>query len=383
MIPKRVVLFSMLAGLAGAALPVLAELPVDTITVSSLPAAHPYRLYFSDVALPHISDGRLTVIDGRNFKVEGIVSTGAFAQTTLSPDRSELYVMTTYYTKLNRGVRTEEILVYDAKTLALKAELPYPARHAQALPYLGTLRTSGDGRFIIVQNATPATSVGIVDRQSGKMVSEIPTPGCFIVYPAQTTNRVSTLCGDGTMLTISLDEQGNLLGKKKTAKFFDPDEDALFSPATQDGDTYHFVTYKGNVVSINVAGETAVPEKAWPLALPSEAKQNWRPGGTQPVALHKDSGTLYVGMHPKGIEGSHKSPAQEIWVFDLKAKARVARVKTPHATGLAVSQGETPRLFAFNTEGASISAFDGGRKLKMLGIVGKGFGDTPTQMEVQ
>ena len=383
MIPKRVVLFSMLAGLAGAAFPALAELPVDTISVSSLPDAHPYRLYFSDVALPHISDGKLTVIDGRNFKVEGMVSTGAFAQSTLSPDRAELYVMTTYYTKLNRGVRSEEILVYDAKTLALKAELPYPARHAQALPYLGTLRTSADGRFIIVQNATPATSVSIVDRQSGKMVSEIPTPGCFIVYPAQTTNRVSTLCGDGTMLTISLDEQGNLLGKKKTAKFFDPDEDALFSPAAQDGDTYHFISYKGNVVSINVAGETAVPEKAWPLALASEAKQNWRPGGYQPATLHKASGTLYVGFHAKAYEGSHKNPAQEIWVYDLKAKTRLDRVKTPHATGLAVSQGDAPRLFAFNTDGASITAFDGGRKLKHVGMAGKGFGDTPTQMEVQ
>ena len=382
MIPKRVVLFSMLAGLAGAATPAFAELPVDTISVSSLPAAHPYRLYFTDVALPHISDGKLTVIDGRNLKVEGMVSTGAFAQSTLSPDRSELYVMTTYYTKLNRGVRSEEILVYDARTLALKEELPYPARHAQALPYVGTLRTSGDGRFIIVQNATPATSVGIVDRQSGKMVSEIPTPGCFIVYPAQTTNRFSTLCGDGTMLTITLDDQGNPIGKKKTAKFFDPDEDALFSPAAQDGDNYHFVTYKGNVVSINVAGEIAVPEKAWPLALPSEAKQNWRPGGSQPVALHKDSGTLYVGLHPKAFEGSHKSPAHEIWVYDMKAKARVARVKTPHAIGLATSQGPAPRVFAFNAEGASITAFEGVRQLKRVGA-GKGYGDTPTQMEVQ
>lgn len=382
MIPKRVVVFSLLAGLGGAVAPAVAELPVDTITVSSLPAAHPYRLYFTDVALPHISDGKLTVIDGRDFRVEGMVSTGAFAQTTLSPDRSELYVVTTYYTKLNRGERSEEILVYDAKTLALKAELPYPARHAQALPYRGTLRTTADGRFIIVQNATPATSVSIVERQSGKMVSEIPTPGCYIVYPAQTTNRVSTLCGDGTMLTISLDDQGKPVGKKKSAKFFDPDQDALFSSAVQDGDNYHFVSYKGKVVSINVAGESAVVEKAWPLALPAEAKQNWRPGGYQPAALHQDSGTLYVAVHGKGFEGSHKNPAQEIWVYDLKAKTRVARVKTPHAIGLVVSQGDAPRLFAFNAEGASVTAFDGGRRLKNVGA-GKGYGDTPTQMEVQ
>lgn len=382
MIPKRVVPFSLLVALAGTALPSLAELPVEQVKVASLPAAHPYRLYYTDVALPHIPDGKLTVIDGRTLKVEGMVSTGMFAQSTLAPDRSEIYVMTTYYTKLNRGERSEEILVYDARTLALKAEIPYPSRHAQALPYVGTLRTSGDGRFILVQNATPATSVSIVSRQAGKLVAEVPTPGCYIVYPARSSNRFSTLCGDGTMLTVTLDDEGNPVSKKKTAKFFDPDEDALFVSAAQDGDNYHFVSFKGNVVSVNVAGETAVPDKPWPLAAATEAKQGWRPGGYQPVALHQGSGTLYVGVHPKGKEGSHKDPAREIWVYDLKAKSRVARVKTPHATGLAVSQGEAPRVFAFDTEKAAIMAFDGGRKLKQVVAAG-GFGDTPTQLEVQ
>lgn len=382
MIPKRALLLTLLAALGAAAQPAQAELPVEKITVGSLPPAHPYRLYYTDVSLFHIPDGKMTVIDGRNLKVEGIVHTGMFAQSTLSPDRSEIYVVTTYYTKLNRGERFEEILVYDANTLALKAEIPYPARHAQALPYRGTLRTSGDGRFILVQNATPATSVSIVNRQTGKHVAEVPTPGCYIVYPAQTANRFSTLCGDGTMLTVSLDDEGNPTTKKKTAKFFDPDEDALFVSAAQDGDTYHFVSFKGNVVSVNVGGEVATVDKPWPLGLPAEAKQAWRPGGYQPVALHKDSGTLYVGMHAKAYEGSHKNPAEEIWVVDVKSKARLARVKTPHATGLAVSQGEAPRLFAFNTEGASITAFDGGRKLKKTAAA-IGFGDTPTQMEVQ
>lgn len=382
MVSKRVVLFSLFAAMGGLALPAAAELPVDQITVGALPAAHPYRLYYTDVALPHLADGKLTVIDGRNLKVEGMVSTGMFAQSTLSPDRSEIYVMTTYYTKLNRGVRSEEILVYDAKTLALKAEIPYAAHHAQALPYRGTLRTTGDGRFILVQNATPAISVSVVNRQSGKQVTEIQTPGCYIVFPAQSANRFSTLCGDGTMLTISLDDEGNPVSKKKTARFFDPDEDALFVSAAQEGDNYHFVSFKGKAVTVNVGGDTAVVGTPWSLLAPADAKQGWRPGGYQPVALHQASGTLYVGVHPKGKEGSHKNPAQEIWVYDLQSKARVARVKTPHATGLAVSQGAAPRLFAFDTEKAAITAFDGGRQLKEVAAA-RGFGDTPTQLEVQ
>lgn len=380
---KRLMFFSLLAAaLGGSALPVQAELPVEQVTVAKMPPAHPYRLYFADVSLFHIPDGKMTVIDGRNLKVESIISTGMFAQSSVSNDRSEIYVVTTFFSKLNHGDRSEWILVYDTNTMKLKAEIPYPAHHTQALPYIGTMRPSGDGKFIYVQNATPATSISIVNRETGQHVTEVPTPGCYIVYPAQTTRRVSTLCGDGTMLTITHDEEGKLVGKKKTAKFFDPDGDALFVSAAQDGDNYHFVSFMGNVVSANVAGESAVVQPTWALGTAADVKGGWRPGGYQPVALHKASGTLYVGVHPKGKEGSHKDPAKEIWAYDLATKARVARVKTDDATGLATSQGVDPRLFAFDTAKASVTAFTGLRRLKKAGSA-LGFGDTPTQMEVQ
>ncbi len=360
-----------------------AELAVETVTtLEKLPTAHPYRLYYTDVALPHLSDGKMVIIDGRTLKIEGMVSTGSFAQTTVSPDRSEIYVATTYYTKLNRGDRFEEILVYDANTLALKAEIPYPARHSQSLPYLATLRTSGDGRFILVQNVTPATSIGIVDRQREKMVAEIQTPGCFGIYPAQNALRVSTLCGDGTMLTISLDEQGQPAGKQKSSQFFDPDGDALFVAPAQDGDLYHFASFKGDIVSVNVGGEVARPVDRWSMVSAADKKKGWRPSGFQPIALHAASGTLYAGLHSKGYEGSHKDPMQEIWVFDVASKKRVARNKTPAAFGLAVSKGNDPRLFAYNTEHSSIIVFGGGRKLKKVAEKA-GFGDTPSQLETQ
>jgi methylamine dehydrogenase heavy chain len=370
------------AWLAGAAGIASAELPVEKIGVSSLPAASPYRLYLTDVAISHLPDGRMLVIDGRKLKVEGMVSTGMFGQTTLSPDRSEIYAITTYYSKLNRGERIEEIDVYDGQTLKLKEEIPYAKRHAQALSYRGTLRTSGDGRFILVQNATPATSVSVVERQSGKLVSEVQTPGCYIVYPAQSSNRFATLCGDGTMLTVSLDHDGNVIGKKKSGKLFDADVDPLFVGAAQAGDDSHFVSFHGKVQTINVAGETAVSGQPWSLLGKADEKKGWRPGGYQPLAVHVASGTLYVGMHPHGKEGSHKDPAKEIWAYDLAGKRRVGRTATPEATGLAVSQGAQPRLFAYDTAKAAITAFDGGRQLKKVAS-GAGFGDTPTQLEVQ
>ena len=381
MIPKRIALLTVLVALGGN-LTAHAELPLDKITVERMPAPHPYRLYFTDINIPSMLSGKMTIIDGKSLKVEGMVATGAFSQTAVSPDRSEIYVVTTYYTKGYRGDRSEEVIVYDASTLNVKADIPYPARHAQALPYRGTMRTSGDGRFLFIQNATPATSIGVVDLKSQKMVSEIATPGCYNVYPAQTASRVSTLCGDGTMLTVSLDSDGKPTGKQKSVRFFDPDEDALFVSAAQQDDLYHFVSFKGNAVTVDLSGEIAKAGKQWSLVGAKGAKGGWRPGGYQPVALHQDSGTLYVGMHPKGVEGSHKDPAHEVWVYDLKTQRLVARNKVLHSTGLAVSQGKAPRLFAFDTDKAQIAAYDGGSKLKLADVKG-GFGFTPTLLEAQ
>ena len=74
-----------------------------------------------------------------------------------------------------------------------KAEISVPNKHAQSMPYRGSVRTSADGRFVYLQNATPAQSV---------------------------SNRFSTLCGDGTMLTVTLDDNGQPVDRQKSDKFF-------------------------------------------------------------------------------------------------------------------------------------------------------------------
>jgi methylamine dehydrogenase heavy chain len=360
------------------------ELPVDRITVSNLPPATPYRVYLNDAAFPHIIDGKLFIIDGERLKLEGMLSTAYVAHTALSPDRSEIYTATTYYARLNRGERFDQIDVYDAITLKLKAEIPLPGKRALALAYKGLIRSSANGRFIFVQNATPATSVSVVDRQAGKFVTEVPTPGCWAIYtPATVSDRFSSLCGDGTMLTVVLDEKGNAVGRKKSAPFFDPDDDALFISGEQSGDRFFFASFKGRVQPVDIGGDVAVPAPAWRLV--PATSSTWRPGGYQLMALHEKSGTLFVGMHKKGGEGSHKSPADEIWTFDLATGKRIARTPAPGTTTMAVTQGNAPRLLAFDGTKAMLNAFSAtpskGR-MKRLGSGGP-FGETPTLMDTQ
>ncbi len=374
------------AGIAAGAAPVTAELPIDRITVSNLPAATPYRLYLNDAAFPHIIDGKLLIIDGETLKLQGMVATAYVAFTALSRDRSEIFVATTYYARLNRGERFDQIDVYDAKTLKLKTEIALPNKRALALPYKGLIRTSANGRFIFVQNATPATSVSIVDRSTGKFVTEAPTPGCWSVYtPASVSDRFSTLCGDGTMLTVLLDDKGNVIGRKKSAPFFDADDDALFISGEQSGDRFYFASYKGYLQPVNIGGDVAVVLPRWSLLSSADAKGQWRPGGYQLMALHEKSGMLYVGMHRKGAEGSHKNPADEVWAFDLATQKRVARAKAAGTTTLAVTQGDAPRLMAFDGTKGMINAWNATPRKGRLKFMSSGgpFGETPTLMDTQ
>jgi methylamine dehydrogenase heavy chain len=381
--PARTISRLALAYAAALALPALAELPVERVGVATVPAANPYRLYLSDMVISHFIDARLIIVDGESLKVLGNVGTALTGHSTLSPDRSEILVSTAYFTKLNRGERIGELDIYDATTLKLKAEIPVPPKHAQSMPYRGSIRTSADGHFVYMQNATPATSVTVVDRTAGKFVAEIPTPGCWMIYPPQSSsNRFSTLCGDGTMLTITLDAEGKPLDKKKSAKFFDPDADALFVAGEQMGDDYLFVSFKGNIQAVNVGGDVAVADKPWTLLTAADQKAGWRPGGYQPMALQQKSSRLYVGMHPKGREGSHKDPAKEIWAFDLATKKRVARVPGLHSTVLAASRGDAPKLYAMSTEKQTIAVFDAGSKLKHLTTAGP-YGEYVTQVDTQ
>jgi methylamine dehydrogenase heavy chain len=147
---------------------------------------------------------------------------------------------------------------------------------------------------------------------------------------------------------VTLDADGKVAAQRRTPKFFDPDADPIFIHAEYDGDRAHFVSFKGMVHTVNLAGEQPSFSTPWPMVQGADGKKHWRPGGYQPIALHVQSGRLYVGMHPDGKEGSHKEPAREIWVFDMAKKSRVARVPGSMSIALAITRSDKPLLFGID-----------------------------------
>ncbi|HEY0878262.1 MAG TPA: amine dehydrogenase large subunit [Zeimonas sp.] len=336
-------------------------------TVVTPPAAGPTRAYVSDIAIQHIVDGRLHVVDVDAARYIGQIPLAYAGQAVVSPDRKRIYVSTTYYPRLWRGTRADVIDIWDAQTLAHTGEIPIPERRAQALNYKGLLTVSSDSHWLFVQNATPASSVSVVDLRARRLASEVATSGCWLALPVPSRpNRFATLCGDGTIETITLDERGALASRSRSRPFFDPDVDPVFVHAERIGDRFFFVSYLGKVHEVDLGADTPRATGNWSMLDAEDARKAWRPGGYQLLAIHAKSGRLYVLMHPDGQEGSHKNPAAEIWAFDLATKKRVARIPGNNAISVAAIQEGAPRLVALDAMTMGLVLIDAGEKPRVL-----------------
>jgi methylamine dehydrogenase heavy chain len=376
--------WALCAALAASAGFARADLPVEELKGGTrLPPATPHRLYVMDAVFNHLVDSRVNIYDGDAMRFLGMVPTSFNGHMTVSADGRNIYVMTTYYERLNRGKRTDLIEAWDAETLTPKYEVPIPQKRTQALNYRNYLQQSTDGGLLFVQNATPAASVTVVDLNTRQFVDEITaTAGCWsiVVLPSRPRSFAS-ICGDGALLTVDLDAAGKPAGQQRSQPMFDPEKDPIFTHTENLGSTFYFVSYNGNVYSADFSGQDAVFGKPWSLLDASGKDQAWRPGGYNLLAVNQAAKRLYVGMHPNGAEGSHKTPASEIWVYDLDTRKRLARVPGRNALSMSVSQDASPRLYTL--DGGNVNIYDAAPAVPVLKGTIEAAGETALQVEPQ
>lgn len=358
-----------------------AQLPVETITMEPLKAADANRIYLSDPTMPHLPDGRLHVVDGTTMSYLGMIGTGFAGFSVLSPDRKAIYVATTYMSRLQRGARTDVVEVYGTDDMALRYEIEIPPRRAQGLAIKALSAVTADSRFLLIQNATPATSVTVIDLQQRRVTSEPANPGCWGVIPwPSPANRFSTICGDGTIATFELDAEGKAGSPTVSKPFFNPDKDPVFMHYELVGDELVMVSYHGAVYTVQLAGAAPTPREPWSFIDAAAKKQRWAPGGMALFAVDPDTRRLYVGMHDQQAEGSHKNPAKQLWVIDLTGKKLVARVPGDMALSMAMTRGKPRRLYVLNAENRliAIDTASPGKRRKRSDPVG----ETPVYLEL-
>ena len=320
--------------------------------IETLPEKWPANwIIAQDVAFFHMSDGKFIVLDiaedepAAQFK--GMFNGSKIANFAQSTTRPEMYIVETFLSRGQRGERTDVLTIIDKKTLAPVAEVIVPPKRMSVMPTQYALQLTDNESKALVFNLTPATSVSVVDLDKRELLSELPVPGCAGAYPTG-KNGFSSLCADGTIYSIALNAAGNVASSARTDKFNDIDDNALFERAAIHDGIGYFPTFMGDVVPVDLTGSAAVVWERWSLV--GDEEGDWRPGGIQLAAIDA-AGRLYVLMHPRGYEGSHKDPGVEIWVFDPQSKSRLARIvlQTP-VLSISVTRDADPLIVATNVE---------------------------------
>jgi methylamine dehydrogenase heavy chain len=333
-------ILSLALGMSAAALPVGAQVPVEELgRVERLPG--PPGDHWVWVADPVLRRSALVDLDSGKFL--GTVDGGFGLVVPLDATvRPEVYVPETHYSRGSRGVRSDVLTIYDGHRLAPIAEVALPPKRAISAVPLAHAALTDDDRFAAIFNLTPATSLSIVDLASRSFAGEVEIPGCSLVYPAG-DRRLISLCKDGGLLVVTLDDAGREASKRRSSPFFDPEADPVTEDGVRRGSGWYFFSVDGRVHGIDLAGAEPRFEEVWSLV--GEADPTWRMGGRRHTAIHAATGRLFVLMHEGGGQESYKDAGSEVWVFDLDERERVARIELenpgPTIMGVALEFGRS------------------------------------------
>lgn len=311
--------------LAGAA---QAELPAEELGQVTLPfPPEPHRAYVVDVEFENMIATRVTVIDPDNKRMLGMLSTGGMAPMVPSRDQKRLYTADTYWSRYVRGTRTDMLTAWDSSTLSPLWEVEIPPKRANSITERYALTTSSDDRFVYIYNFTPSTSVTVVDAKARKTVNEIAIGGCILNYPVG-ARRFASLCGDGSLQVLTLDDNGKEVSRHQTP-MFDPNQVKMVERAVAKGDTYYFTTTEGVVHPVDLSGDKPKFLPTWSLVSEDEKKAGWAPGGWQMMALAPQLDRLYVLMHPDHQPLMWEDPSTIVWVYDLKTRKKIGTLEAP------------------------------------------------------
>jgi len=334
-----------------------AELQVESTSTEKLSNPGPHWMWVSDLMFAAMEGGKAFLVDGDSGQMKGMLSTGYFFASALQDSGyKNIYSPEVYLSRGTRGERTDIIAVYDPLTLEPVDEIIIPAKHFSGVPMIGHSAISNDDQFIAVFNFTPAQSVSIVDAKARKFVREIETPGCAEVFAAG-PRAFNMICGDGSMLTLMLDDAGNV-ETARSDKFFDPKTDIIDDKMAPHGDSWAFFTRSGKVQMIDMSAGKPKFMPLWSLFSDEQLADQWMTGGYQYATINEPTGELYVLVH-RGNKFTHKYPGMDVWVYDLKSKKRTRQISlSAPALSIQVTPDDKPLLFTADLEHPGVHVYD-------------------------
>ncbi len=350
--------------------------PVENVRVPDRPASE-HWVWVNDLQLGNYN--KMVLYNAETGENMGAIETGWEGIKLEFPHSgNDIVSVGAYMSRGFRGKRTDTVTKYDKHTFMPRLEIETPPRTVKGWPDPTLTGLTDDDSFFLAQLMTPASTVGVTDLRSDKFAAEIETTGCAHVMPAG-NRRFISLCGDGGLLAVNLDETGHEASRKRYPGFFDADNDPVNGSGARSGDVWYFVSHYGDVHSVDVSGPELKFLPVWKVAK-KEGANTWVPGAwMQSLAANKSLGRLYVPMQLSDLKPKlsgydfHGRDASEVWIYDLKSKQLLRRIKTKDPVShIAVSQDSKPYVYAGATWQLNVGIYDeaSGKLLRQLTIPG-------------
>jgi methylamine dehydrogenase heavy chain len=368
--------------LLAAAQPALAEMPAsldglattplhDKVTIDTVPPSDSKRVYVVDPGHFNMTSV-IFPVDGKTNKLLGMVDATKLPNAMITSDGKRMVVANTMYSRVARGKRDDYVEVLDLKTLNPVADIDIPEGRflIQVLDKMAALST--DDKHMFFYQFAPTPGVAMVDLQKNAYVKTLDVPDCYYVFPAPKQNFYMH-CRDGSMLQVTYDDKGN--AKQKTHKPLRGEKDFMMNNPYYSTSNNRLVwpNYEGRVFQAKLTASGAEYMKPIEIFSDKEKAENWRPGGWQPVAYHKDRNEIYL-LADQRAKWTHKTPSRFVVVADATTGKRLRKIEMKHdIDAIAVSQDQEPHLYALDTIAKTMHTFDAktGKHVASLDELGK------------
>ncbi len=326
----------------------LADLPEEAVG-NAVPfdrTAHNRLIWVADMNSPYQAHSRAYLIDPDTGTFISMLDLGYWTTGIQLPkSRAQIVAAETHFTRTTRGERQDFIVTYDAASFNAVSEIPIPPKRASVVKMQGTAALTDDERFMAQMNFTPANSVTLVDLKAGRFLSEEVIPGCANVFGGG-NRQFHLLCGDGSFVTLTLNDAGDVLGKTRSDVLFDPFSDPITISGVRDGSRWYFVSLAGVIHEFDMTPAGVSHVAAWSAFSDDERDDEWSISGFQHLALHAATGHLYLLTH-QGPPETFEDPGTHVFVYDVATRKKIDDIElAARSLSISISQDEAPLLYA-------------------------------------
>lgn len=314
------------------------------------------------------------VIDGSTGRVIGMTDGGFLPQPLTADDGSFFAQASTVFERIARGKRTDYVEVFDPVSFLPVADIELPG---DARFLVGTYQwmnaLTPDNASLLFYQFSPAPAVGVVDLKGKKFDRMLEVPDCYHIFPVSPT-RFYMNCRDATLAQVDFADGKTEISHSEP--FHHEDNELLINHPAYSMKSGRLVwpDYNGRIFQADLTAEKANFHTPLEALTAEERAADWRPGGWQQVAYHRQSNRIYLLVDQRD-QWRHKTASRFVVVMDAASGERIAKHELKHEIdSINVSQDGEPLLYALSAGTQTLHIFDAasGEELRHVKQLGRG-----------